>query len=382
MPRFPFGSRPTPRRPQQQPMRAVQPQAPPDRQIGYGDIIGHASFSPELSFLLAMTMKDGLSRQTTLEMLKKIEPYVSTGDKEAIHSIFSAQHMAEEYRLHPHASAPNRSGTGLNSFSRLARQQALLDVLTQYAGSDTKTMMQGLSQSAHMQDNFERMTRRMEKLRNMNASSSEQMFEALSMFMPPEEQGKFRNMQNMMRMMGSMGSFKPEDMFKFMGNMGGMGNMGNAGGFSGNSGNSGNMGGFNNNAGNPGNMGGFNNNAGNMGYNTGHMGGNTRGGSGSNTRGHNNSGNNTGGFSGNSGYSGNNTGGFSGDTGYSGNNTGGFGGNMGNMGGFSGDTGYSGNNTGGFNGNMGNMGGMGNMNNMMNMMNMMGNMMGGMGKRK
>ncbi len=308
MPRFPFGSRPAPRRPQQQPSRAAQAQPMPARQMGYGDIISHASFSPELSFLLAMTLKDGLNRQSTFEMLKKIEPYVSAADKEAIHSIFSAQHMTEEYRLHPPVSAPNRSGTGLNSFSRLARQQALLDVLAQYAGSDSKTMMQGLAQSARMQDNFERMTRRMEKLRNMNTSNPDQMFEALSMFMPPEEQSKFRNMQNMMRMMGNMGSFKPEDMFKFMGGMG-------------NSGSTGNMGG---------NTGGFNGNTGN-------------------------SGNNAGGFNGNTGYSGNNAGGFNGNTGSSGNNAGGMGGNTGGMGNM---------------GSMGNISNMMNMMNMMG--NMMG----------
>ncbi len=330
MPRFPFGSRPTPRRPQPQQTKTMQPQAPPAKPMGYGDIIGHASFSPELSFLLAMTLKDGLNRQSTFEMLKKIEPYVSNGDKEAIHSIISAQHMTEEYRLHPPVSAPNRSGTGLNSFSRLARQQALIDVLSQYAGSDTKAMMQGLAQSARMQDNFERMTRRMEKLRNMNASSPEQMFDALSMFMPPEEQGKFRNMQNMMRMMGNMGSFKPEDMFKFMGGMG-------------NSGNTGNMGG---------NAGGFNGNTGNSGNNAGGFNGNASG------------------FNGNGGYSGSNASnmGYSGGSGHTGNA-----GNSGNMG-YSGGMGNM--------GNMGNMSGMGNMSNMMNMMNMMGNMMGGMGGRK
>ncbi len=74
-----------------------------------------------------------------------------------------------------------------------------------------------------MQENFEKMLKRMQKLRNMNNSSPEDMFEAISMFMPPSEQANIRNMQNMMRMMGSMKDFKPEDMLKFMGgmNMGG-----------------------------------------------------------------------------------------------------------------------------------------------------------------
>ncbi len=228
MMRFPFGSRPGPRqsrRGTQQPLQPQQPQQP-ERSVAYGDLLKHASFSPELSFLLSMTLKDGLSRQSVMEMLKNIEPHVGAGDREAIHSIFSAQQLAEEYRRNPPVQPPGHSGTGLNAFSRFTRQQALLDVLSRYAGPDTQSMMRGLAQSASMQENFERMTRRMEKLRNMNTSSPEQMFEALSMFMPPEEQSKFRNMQNMIRMMGSMKNFKPEDMFKFMGKMGGMGGAG------------------------------------------------------------------------------------------------------------------------------------------------------------
>jgi len=234
MMRVPFGSRPGPRQTQKYPQQSSQPQQHPERNVGYGDLLKHASFSPELSFLLAMTLKDGMSRQAVMEMLKNIEPHVNASDREAIHSIFNAQQLADEYRRNPPIHPPVHSGTGLNAFSRLTRQQALLDVLSRYAGADTKSMMHSLAQSVSMQENFERMTRRMEKLRNMNTSSPEQMFEALSMFMPPEEQSKFRNMQNMMRMMGSMKNFKPEDMFKFMGNMGGMGNMGSNGNTEGN----------------------------------------------------------------------------------------------------------------------------------------------------
>jgi hypothetical protein len=43
------------------------------------------------------------------------------------------------------------------------------------------------------------------------------MFEAMSGFMPPEQQAQFRNMQMMMRMMSSMGqNMKPEDLFRMM----------------------------------------------------------------------------------------------------------------------------------------------------------------------
>ena len=212
MHRFPFGPRPMPRQP-------VKHQAsPPEKSVGYGDLIRQASFSPELSFLLSMTLKDGLDKNKVIDMLKNIEPHVDSNDREAIRSIFHALSMTENYRRSPNRRPPERSGMGLSSFSRFSRQQALLDVLQRYASPDSCNMMQSLAQSARMQENFERMTRRMEKLRHMNMSSPEHMFEAISMFMPQEEQSKYRNMQNMMRMMGSMKNFKPEDMFKFMGN--------------------------------------------------------------------------------------------------------------------------------------------------------------------
>jgi hypothetical protein len=175
-----------------------------------------ASFSPELSFLLAMTMKDGMRQGTPTDMLRSIEPYVSSGDREAIHQILGAQKLAEEYRMNPPQPAHGYPGSGLSDFSRLTRQQALLEILQNYASRESSDMMRALQQSSHMQENFERMIRRMEKLRNMKMSSAEDMFEAMSFFMPPGEQSNFRNMQNMMGMMGNMKGFNPEDMMKFM----------------------------------------------------------------------------------------------------------------------------------------------------------------------
>ncbi len=209
--RFPFGPRPAPGHIQRY-------NTPQEKPVGYDDLLRHASFSPELSFLLSMTLKDGLERKTVLDMLKNIEPFVNTSDREAINTIFHALNIADNYRRQPPVNPPGRHGAGLSDFSKLSRHQALLEILQRYASPDTCSMLRSLSQSARAQENFERMARRIEKLRNMNMSSPENMFEAISMFMPPEEQSKFRNMQNMMRMMGSMKNFKPEDLFKFMGN--------------------------------------------------------------------------------------------------------------------------------------------------------------------
>ena len=213
--RFPFGPRPMPHRdPYNRP-----PQPPPEeKKISYDDLMKNASFSPELSFLLAMTLKDGLCQNTVLDMLAKIEPYVSATDKDAIHSILGARNMTDTFRRSTPDFAPQHTHTGLSGYSKLTRQQALLNVLQNYASHETGSMMKNLAQSVKMQEDFARMSRRMEALRNNKNPSPEQMFEALSMFMPEDQQSQFRNMSNMMRMMGSMNNLKPEDIFKFMNN--------------------------------------------------------------------------------------------------------------------------------------------------------------------
>jgi len=211
--RYPFGPRPMPHhtpvnRPQQQPV--------PEKKISYDDLMKNASFSPELAFLLSMTLKDGLNQSTALDMLSKIEPYVSPRDRDAIHSILGAKNMTEEFRRSTPQYAPPHTPDGLSGFSKLTRQNTLLNILQNYASHDTSAMMHNLQQSVQMQENFARMSRRLEVLRNTKDPSPDQLLDAISLFVSPEQQSQFRNMQNMMRMMGSMKDFKPEDIFKFM----------------------------------------------------------------------------------------------------------------------------------------------------------------------
>ncbi len=163
-----------------------------------------------------MTLKDGMGEDAALDMLHKIEPYVSVRDRDAIHSIIGAKNMAENFRRSTPQYAPRHSPDGLSGFSKLTRQNTLLNILQNYAGHDTSSMMRNLQQSVQMQENFARMSRRLEMLRNTKDPSPDQMIDAISLFVSPEQQGQFRNMQNMMRMMGSMKNFKPDDIFKFM----------------------------------------------------------------------------------------------------------------------------------------------------------------------
>ncbi len=219
MKRYPYGVRPAPWPMQNTKRQTTQPQM----KISYEDLMKNASFSPELSFLLAMVLKDGMSQDRLLSMLKDIEPYVSAGDKAAIHSVIGAIQVSDNFMRSGPEDWPLHPNSELAEFSKFARQNSLLNIMQKYAERDTVNMMQNLQKSVQMQENFEKMIKRMQKLRNMNSSSPEDMFEAMSMFMPPSEQANFRNMQNMMRMMGSMKDFKPEDLIKVMGgmNMGG-----------------------------------------------------------------------------------------------------------------------------------------------------------------
>jgi len=220
MPMFPFGPRPYPG-PAPSGYRPPAP-PPPQPEPSGRELLAHTNFSPELSFLLAMTLKDGLSRSEVLDLLRDIEPFVSAPDRQAIRSLRGAQEVAQGlYRPAPPANPPHTPGP-LSGYSRLSRQQSLLEVMQRYASNDAGGMMKNLQRSAQMQENFDRMLRRMERLRNMNASSPEDIFEAMSGFMPPDQQAQMRNMQMMMRMMSSMGNnMKPEDLFRMMSGMGG-----------------------------------------------------------------------------------------------------------------------------------------------------------------
>jgi hypothetical protein len=219
--RFPYGGRPAPRR-----MDPMRPAPVPQKRISYEDLMKNASFSPELSFLLAMVLKDGMSQDRLQSLLKDIEPYVSAGDKAAIHSVIGAIQATGDFIRSGPDDWPPHPNAELAEFSKFSRQHSLLDVMQRYAERDTGNMMQNLQRSVEMQENFDKMLKRMQKLRNMNSSSPEDMFEALSMFMPPAEQANMRNMQNMMRMMSGMKNFRPEDMMKFMGGMNMGGNSG------------------------------------------------------------------------------------------------------------------------------------------------------------
>jgi hypothetical protein len=191
----------------------------PDKVIHYEDLINTASFSSELSFLLALLLKDGMSQSNTVEMLREIEPFVSDGDKAAIDSILGVIQMTDEFKRSAPYVSSSRPVNGLSDYTRSSRQHSLLNAMVKYAGQGSAGMLKDLQKSIEMQEDYEKTLKQLQSLNNLNSNSPEEMYEALSLFMTPEEQASYRNMQSMMRMMSSMKDLKPEDIMRFMGGM-------------------------------------------------------------------------------------------------------------------------------------------------------------------
>ena len=211
MVRFPTGLRHAPR---PQYASGAEPQ---DGVINYEDLLKSASFSPGLSFLLALMLKDGMSRAKALNMLREIEPYVSDGDKAAIHGILGAVQISNDFRNTPADPPVPRVPPELSEYSRPTRQNYLIETMLRYAGRGAASSIKSIKKMIEMRDEYERTLKRLRKLKSLNMNSTEDVIEAMSMFMPPEQIEAYQNMQNLLKMMGSMKDIRPEDIFRQMG---------------------------------------------------------------------------------------------------------------------------------------------------------------------
>jgi len=211
MVRFPTGLRHAPR-PEYMP--DTEPQ---DGVMNYEDLLKSASFSPGLSFLLALMLKDGMSRAKALNMLRDIEPYVSDGDKAAIHGILGAVKVSNNFRNAPADPPVPRVPPELSEYSRPTRQNYLIETMLRYAGRGAASSIKSLKRMIEMRDEYERMIKRLRKLKSLNMNSTEDVMEAMSMFMPPEQLEAYHNMQNLLKMMGSIKDIRPEDILRQMG---------------------------------------------------------------------------------------------------------------------------------------------------------------------
>lgn len=177
-------------------------------------IFENASFSPQLSLLLSMILKDGFARNTTMELLKNIYPYVDPVDKAMIDRIFDIKEFAGSYR-----PSFNTSPFPGKALSKHERDLNLLRILKQYAAQDTLRIFDRIERSIIMQAEMSRMMHRLESFRNMKASTPDELINIMEDFMPPEERKNIHNITNMMQLFKNMGNFKPEDLMRMFGGM-------------------------------------------------------------------------------------------------------------------------------------------------------------------
>lgn len=175
-------------------------------------LLSNASFSPQLSFLLSMVLKDGFSRNTTFDLLRNIYPYVEPGDKSMIDKIFGIQEFARGYKP---GSQPNANPG--RALSKQERDIHLLRVLRQYAAQDTVRIFNRYEQAIRMQQDLSRMMNRLEALRKTKVTNPDELLNTMESFLPPEERKNIRNISNMLNLFRNMGGFKPEDIMKMFG---------------------------------------------------------------------------------------------------------------------------------------------------------------------
>jgi hypothetical protein len=201
MVRYPFGR--TPYQPRK------RPPAPPPK---HDPLLDNASFSPQLSLMLSMVLKDGFCRNTALDLLRNIYPYVEPEDKAMIDKILGMRDFAQGYR--PNRMQLNNGGRAL---SKQERDLSLLNIFKQFAGQDTVRMFDNLERMTMMQTDMNRMMNRLQNIRNMNVSSPDDLLGAMEAFMPQGERNNIRNMTNMMQLFKNMNNFKPDDLMRMFG---------------------------------------------------------------------------------------------------------------------------------------------------------------------
>jgi hypothetical protein len=204
--RFPYMRGPEPRE------RSRRPPAQEQQRQKQSPFPGNAYFSPQLSLLLSMVLKDGAPQSRTFEILKSIYPYVDPADRAMIDRVFGIQEFAQGYRPNLSQNLP-----GGRALSKQERDLHILQTLRQYASPDSAKMFNRFEQALKMQQDMTRMMNRMEMLRNTKASTPEDIFSTMEAFLPPDERKNIRNMTNMMNLFKNMGNFKPEDILKMWG---------------------------------------------------------------------------------------------------------------------------------------------------------------------
>jgi len=174
------------------------------------------SLSSELSFLLALTLKDGLCKNTVFDLLNSIVPHVDKNDRTAISHILKLGEITDDFKRRTDIYSFRPVNTGSRTFTGTDRHLSLLRVLKKYAGQDANAVFSRMEKTLLMQTDMTRMINRINNLKHINMDKPDDFLSAFEMFMPPDERKNISNLANMMRLFAGMKDKNMADIFKKM----------------------------------------------------------------------------------------------------------------------------------------------------------------------
>lgn len=195
--------------PPRPPVDAVQEPNRPKEKVTAPNLQA-AGFSPLLTALLGMTIKDGLVNHTAFSLLRDIFPYVSKQDQTIISQLIGYQNMAGEVLKHPYFP-PLETVQQKRPLTNRQKFLELLRAMRKYGGQNANASFAMLERVLNMQ---QRMTHLSNKGNHMA-----QALEMMSLFggQNNEMAGNMKEMSNMANLFSMMNA---------MGNMGGGGGKG------------------------------------------------------------------------------------------------------------------------------------------------------------
>lgn len=166
------------------------------------------SFSPELSLILSIALKDKPDNENIISMLKQIEPSLSGKDREAVAKLL---HYSEFEKSQPRKTRYNGSTDLLG----------VLRSLTGFSGSsETGYMFEQMKNIFLAQEQFTNFSQKLDRFQNKQNMNMSDMMDTLTMFMPKDQLGalgNISNMSNMMNLFGNMKNLDPSMLMQMMG---------------------------------------------------------------------------------------------------------------------------------------------------------------------
>ena len=166
------------------------------------------SFSPELSLMLSLLLKDNPDSENITKMLKSIEPSLSGRDRESVARLLQYSEFEK--------TKPCRTKHGGDT-----DLMGVLQTLTGFSGSnDTGYIFEQMKNVFLAQEQFSDFSQRLNRYQGSKNMDMADMMEMLAMFMPKDKMNglnNISNMANMMNMFGNMKNFDPSMLMRMMG---------------------------------------------------------------------------------------------------------------------------------------------------------------------